>query len=69
MEKNLPELIGVKDLMEYFDCGIDAAYMLVRRRDFPSFKMGNKHYVVKDKLADWVEKECRKKKKHVGYSG
>ncbi len=60
MSKELPELIGIKELQEYFGCGKDAAYQLLHRRDFPSFKMGKKYYVIKDKLADWVDRQAKK---------
>lgn len=60
MEKKLPELMDIKQLREYFDCGIDAAYMLVRRKDFPSFKLGKRYYIVKDRLVDWVDRQSKK---------
>lgn len=62
MKTELPELMTVKQLQEYLNCGHDLAYQLVRRRDFPSFRIGKFFYIKKAELVIWIEKESKKPK-------
>lgn len=59
-ETALPELISVAGLMEYLKCSPTTAYNLVRKKDFPSFKIGGKYYINKDKIPDWISREEKK---------
>lgn len=52
----------VKQLQEYLNCGHDLAYQLVRRRDFPSFRIGKFFYIKKAEFVNWLEKESKKPK-------
>lgn len=58
--KVLPRLIDVKGLCSYFDISEKTAYILVRKRGFPSLKIGGKYRVMLDELPKWLEKESRK---------
>lgn len=60
MGNSLPELLTVPELQEYLKCKKDLAYKVVHQKDFPSFKVGGKYYVNKDKLPDWIDRQCRK---------
>lgn len=60
MYQDLPELITVYELRDYLKCGHNQAYELVRRKDFPSFKIGSKYYVNKSALAEWIERQSKK---------
>ena len=60
MSDNLPNLMTPKELMEYLNCGKRTAYTLCAKRDFPSFRVGNNYYILKDKLAQWIERESTK---------
>ena len=37
--------------------GINAVYELVKRKDFPSVRIGNKFLIIEDKVDDWFEKK------------
>ena len=63
MSNELPELIDVIELQKYFKCSRDAAYRLMRRKDFPSLKIAGKHYCIIGKLPDWIERQCKKASK------
>lgn len=32
---------------------------LLKRKDFPCFKIGAKYYINKGKLQEWINKQCR----------
>jgi len=40
--------------------GIHKVRSLVKRKDFPSFKIGNKYYIIENKLDEWFEKQAQK---------
>jgi excisionase family DNA binding protein len=58
----LPELISVKELMNYLHCSKSTAYALCKRRDFPSFRIGKSFYIKTDDLSQWIDKESHKNK-------
>ena len=37
--------------------GINAVYELVKRKDFPSVRIGNKFLIIEDKVDAWFEKK------------
>jgi excisionase family DNA binding protein len=57
----IPELITVDELKVLLDIGRDTAYTLVRRKDFPSIKLGREYRVVVAELAPWLLKQQRNK--------
>lgn len=59
-ETKLPELMTVKELVEYLHCDKSRAYRLVKSKSFPSLMIGGKWYVIKDDLPDWIRKQSRK---------
>ena len=61
MTTNLPKLITVTELQQILHIGRDTAYNLVRRKDFPSVKLGREYRVLSDKLQDWLVKQQRNK--------
>lgn len=56
-KRELPELMSVKELREYLHVSTQYAYELVKLRNFPSIRLGNKYYVNKDRLANWLERQ------------
>ena len=44
-----------KELQEYLKVGKNTAYRLIRDGDVPSVKLGNKTYVVVDKLQKYID--------------
>lgn len=57
-------LLNIKGLCDYFDISEKTAYTLVRRRDFPSIKVGGQYRILSDKLQDWMEKQTKCNKKY-----
>ena len=55
------KLITVLELQQFLDIGRDTAYYLVRRKDFPSVKLGREYRVLPDKLNDWLIRQQRNK--------
>ena len=37
--------------------GINAVYELVKKKDFPSIRVGNKFLIIEDKVDAWFEKK------------
>lgn len=59
------KLITPKELYNYFNngesiIGINTVYKLVRRKDFPSLKMGNRFYIIENKVDEWLNKQSEK---------
>ena len=52
-------LYTVKQLCEYMNISEKTAYTLVKRRDFPSFKVGGQFRINITKLSDWIDKESK----------
>lgn len=61
--------ITVKQLYEQLNAqhpgiiGINSVYDLVKRKDFPSVRIGNKFLVIEDKVDAWFEKKTLAYKK------
>ncbi len=61
--------ITVKQLYEKLNeqhhgiIGINAVYNLVKRKDFPSVRIGNKFLIIEDKVDDWFNKKTLSYKK------
>ncbi|GAA0068358.1 hypothetical protein UT300002_31440 [Clostridium perfringens] len=39
--------------------GRNEIYNLCKKKGFPSFKIGNKYYINKEKLQEWADKQCK----------
>lgn len=39
--------------------GKNEIYKLCNTKGFPSFKIGSRHYINKDKLKEWADKKCK----------
>lgn len=61
--------ITVKQLYEKLNAqhpgiiGINSIYDLVKRKDFPSVRIGNKFLIIEDKVDAWFEKKALAYKK------
>lgn len=61
--------ITVKQLYEKLNAqhpgiiGINSVYNLVKRKDFPSVRIGNKFLIIEDKVDAWFEKKTLAYKK------
>lgn len=57
---DLPLMLNAEIVKDVLGISISSAYELMRRRDFPSLRIGNRLIVPKDKLREWIEKEADK---------
>ena len=57
---DLPLILNAEIMKDALDISISSAYELMRRKDFPSVRIGNRLIVPKDKLREWIEKEAGK---------
>lgn len=61
-DKELPQIITAKDTAKYLGISNNKLYALLKCRDFPSVKIGCRYYVLKDKLAEWLERKSHDRK-------
>jgi excisionase family DNA binding protein len=54
-------MLTVKELSQALEIGLPLAYNLVRRKDFPSIKLGREYRVFAGELSAWMEKQKRYK--------
>ena len=57
---DLPLMLNAEIVKDVLGISISSAYELMRRKDFPSVRIGNRLIVPKDKLREWIEKEADK---------
>ena len=58
----LPELLSPKQVKEYLGCNNTTLYGLLKSRTFPSFRIGKRYYIEKDKFLVWMENKQKEKK-------
>ena len=61
IKRNTPPMITVPELQKLLDIGRDTAYNLVRRKDFPSVKIGREYRVLVENLSEWIYKQQKNK--------
>ena len=54
-------LLSPTKAKELLGVGRNEIYKLCNTKGFPAFKIGNKHYINKDKLQEWADKQCENK--------
>lgn len=52
----------VKELREYLHISNQTAYELVKNRNFPSVKIGNKYLINAEELPVWLNKQASMKR-------
>ena len=57
----MPKMATVAELRKLLNIGRDTAYNLVRRKDFPSIKLGKEYRVLVDQLPAWLLKQQKNK--------
>ena len=61
MPENIPEMITVVELQKRLDIKRETAYNLVRRKDFPSIKLGKEYRIFVEQVGDWLMKQKKNK--------
>lgn len=61
MEEKQTILIDPEEARSYLgNIGRNRMYEdLLKRKDFPAFKMGNKYFVNRELLQEWANKQCK----------
>ena len=57
---DLPELMDVQQLMDYFHCGKNKAYELIKQKNFPSIRWGGRYFILKDEFKHWLDRQAHK---------
>lgn len=56
------KLIKPKEAMEILGVGSNRMYVdLLKRKDFPCFRMGNNYYIDREMLDIWIKKQCEER--------
>lgn len=55
-EYNLSNLMTVKELQDYLKIGKNKAYSLVNTNQVPTIRIGNKTYIVVDRLQRYIDR-------------
>lgn len=62
MENSKTVLISPKEAMKILGVSWNCMYEdLLKRDDFPSFKIGVRHWVNRELLQEWANEQCKKK--------
>ena len=56
---NLSNLMTAKELKDYLKIGKNAAYALINNDEVPVVRIGNKKYVVVDRLQEYLHRNLR----------
>ncbi|MBY0757449.1 helix-turn-helix domain-containing protein [Clostridium sardiniense] len=54
-----PILLTPMQAKDLLGIGRNEIYNLCKNKKFPSFKIGKKYYINKDKLQEWADKQCK----------
>jgi len=57
-QESAKDYLTVEDLKQYLHIGINTAYRLAQRKDFPKVMFGNKYIFPKKSVDEWMEKEA-----------
>lgn len=67
MQSNMPNLISLKDFITKLNSasgapiGSKAAYRLIRQPGFPAIMIGNRFYIMIDRVNDWMLEQANRK--------
>lgn len=57
----LPLILNVQEVSNFLGLGLSQVYELVKRNDFPAFKVGSRIFVPKDKFLTWLNVQTEEK--------
>ena len=49
--------MSISEFRNYLHINNQKAHEIVKQRSFPSFKIGSRYFVIKDKLPEWMDKQ------------
>ncbi|RJV78448.1 helix-turn-helix domain-containing protein [Faecalibacterium sp. AF27-11BH] len=56
----LSQTMGVMEMAKELGIGRNKAYILVKQRDFPAFRIGRTYRVIRADLPEWIKKQSGK---------
>lgn len=56
-QQNIPEIFGVKKLAQILGIGMNKAYELANRQDFPKIAIGRQIRITSDGLCQWLKNQ------------
>lgn len=60
MEETKTILIDPAEAMTFLGVGRNRMYEdLLKRKDFPAFRMGNKYFINRELLHEWAKNQCK----------
>ena len=59
--EELPMILNVQEVSDFIGLGMSQTYDLIRRIDFPAFKIGNRIVVPRDKFLAWIDNQSAEK--------
>ena len=59
--EELPMILNVQEVSNFIGLGMSQTYDLIRRIDFPAFKIGNRIFVPRDKFLAWIDNQSAEK--------
>lgn len=57
----LPMVLNVNEVSDYIGLGMSQAYELIKRVDFPAFKVGNRIFIPKSQFLSWIDNQTAEK--------
>ena len=58
--KDYPDILVADDIASYLRISKTGAYELMKRRDFPTIKIGRKKMTFKEYFIQWIQNNSRK---------
>ena len=59
--EELPMILNVQEVSDLIGLGMSQTYDLIRRIDFPAFKIRNRIFVPRDKFLAWIDNQSAEK--------
>ena len=59
--EELPMILNVQEVSDFIGLGMSQTYDLIRRIDFPAFKIGNRIFVPRDKCLTGIDNQSAEK--------
>ena len=59
--EELPMVLNVHEVSDFIGLGLSQVYELIRRIDFPAFRVGNRIFIPRDKFLAWIDTQTEEK--------
>jgi len=57
----LPMVLNVHEVSDFIGLGLSQVYELIKRIDFPAFRVGNRIFIPRDKFLAWIDTQTEEK--------